>query len=53
MSDIVRTLEPGDVLLGVWCHECKRPFQVGERVLIEHGRPARHDDCARQPAERL
>jgi hypothetical protein len=45
MTRIVRTLDSDDPLLGVWCNECMRPFHVGERVLIEDGKAARHLGC--------
>jgi hypothetical protein len=45
MSEIVRTLGSDDVLLGVWCNECMQPYQVGDRVLIEDGKAARHLGC--------
>jgi hypothetical protein len=42
---IVRELTDRDALLGAWCVKCGRAFRAGQRVVLDDGQAASHEDC--------
>jgi hypothetical protein len=45
MTGIVRELTDRDALARKRCVRCKRPFHVGDRVVVKPTAPARHEGC--------